>query len=222
MKNIVMSALAAGLLMASGAPVAYAQAASAPAITGIAVANLDAVIANSNAFRTAQQQRPTTYKAQLDQAEARRNALTAQLQPLVNKFNTDRQAANPNQTSLGQQAETIQRLQQSGQAELERILEPVALSEAYVQEQISDKLDQAVKTAMTKNKVSLLLNPQAIVALNNNAYNLNQAILTELNALLPSAQLVPPQGWEPREVREARAAQQQAGQQPSGTQQPGR
>ncbi|MCK9542933.1 MAG: OmpH family outer membrane protein [Novosphingobium sp.] len=222
-KTIVMSALAAGLLMVSGAPAAYAQAANAPAITGIAVANLDAVIANSNAFRTAQQQRPTTYKAQIDQAEARRKALTTQLQPLVNKFNTDRQAANPNQASLGQQAESIQRLQQSGQAELERILEPVALSEAYVQEQISDKLDQAVKTAMTKNKVSLLLNPQAIVALNNNAYNLNQAILNELNTLLPSAQLVPPQGWEPREVREAREAQQQqAGQQPSSTQQQGR
>jgi len=215
MKNATFAALAAGLVGAAlplAAPVAVAQTASAPAVAGIAVANLDAVVANSSAFRTAQQQRPTTYKAQLDQAEARRKALTGQLQPLVNKFNTDRQAANANQGSLAQQAESIQRLQQSGQAELEQILQPVALSEAYVQEQIGDKLDQAVKTAMTKGKVSLLLNPQAVVALNNNAYNLNQAIVNELNTLLPSAQLVPPQGWEPREMREARA-QQQAGQQ---------
>ncbi|MBM3596227.1 MAG: OmpH family outer membrane protein, partial [Alphaproteobacteria bacterium] len=34
--------------------------------------------------------------------------------------------------------------------------------------------------------------------------------------LLPAAQLVPPQGWEPREIREARAQQvAAAGQQPA-------
>jgi len=214
MKQIASSLLAAGLLLGAGSQPALAQAA-APPVAGIAVANLDAVIANSNAFKTAQQQRPVTYKAQYDQAEARRTAISAQLQPMINKFNTDRQAANPNQASLGQQAQAIQKLQESGQAELQRILEPVALSEAYVQEQITDKLDQAVKNAMSKQKVSLVLGPQAVVALNNNAYNLNQAILNELNTLIPAAQLVPPQGWEPREVREAKAAQ--AAQQSSAT-----
>jgi hypothetical protein len=46
-----------------------------------------------------------------------------------------------------------------------------------------------------------------------NAYNLNQAILDELNVAIPTAQLVPPAGWEPREVREQKAAQaaQQSG-----------
>jgi hypothetical protein len=55
-----------------------------------------------------------------------------------------------------------------------------------------------------------------VLAVNNNAYNLNQDILNELNTLLPSAQLVPPTGWEPRELREARAQQAAAaGQQPA-------
>jgi hypothetical protein len=46
------------------------------------------------------------------------------------------------------------------------------------------------------------------------AYNLNQDILTELNALIPSAQLVPPAGWLPR-AREQQAQQQaQAAAQP--------
>jgi Skp family chaperone for outer membrane proteins len=208
---VAKTALASALLVAAGSQTVFAQAAapaaSGPLVPGIAVANLDAVIGNSNAFKTAQQQRPTTYKAQYDQAEARRKALAAQIQPMVTKFTTDRQAATPNQASLQQQAQAIQNLQQSGQAELERILQPVALSEAYVTEQISDKLDQAVKNAMAKGKISLLLNPQAIVALNNNAYNLNQQILNELNTLIPSAQLVPPAGWEPREMREAREQQ---------------
>jgi hypothetical protein len=50
-----------------------------------------------------------------------------------------------------------------------------------------------------------------------NAYDLTDEIVAELNALLPTAQLVPPQGWEPREIREARAQQaaQQAGNRPA-------
>lgn len=232
MKILAQSLICAGLLTAAGVQPALAQSASAnsataPAVAGIAVANLDAVIANSNAFRTAQQQRPVTYKAQIDAAEARRKVLAGQLQPMADKFTRESQAPNANQASLAQQAQAIQKLQESGQTELQNLLQPVAMSEAYVQEQINDKLDQAVKNAMVKQKVSLLLNPQAIVALANNAYNLNQAILNELNTLLPSAQLVPPQGWEPREVREQRAAQaaQQAGQQAApttGTQPQGR
>ncbi|MEZ5744841.1 MAG: OmpH family outer membrane protein [Sphingomonadaceae bacterium] len=205
-KTAVKSAIVASLMLGTAvAQPAIAQ--SGTVVQGLAVAQLDAVIANSSAFQTAETQRRTTYKPQLDQAEQRRNQLQAQLQPMVDKFQADSQAAKPNQQALQQQAATIQQLEQSGQQELQRILAPVALSRAYVQEQIDDKLDQAVKNAMNKKKVSLLLNPQAILAVNAQAYNLNQDILNELNTLLPSAQLVPPQGWEPRQIREARAAQ---------------
>ncbi|MEW9856915.1 OmpH family outer membrane protein [Novosphingobium sp. M1R2S20] len=206
MKIILKSALAASLLLGVAQP-ALAQN-SGTVVQGLAIANLDAVIANSNAYKTAETQRQTTYKAQFDQARTRGDALNAQLKPLADKFNADRQAAKPNQASLEQQAATIQQLQERGQQELQQILAPVALSRAYVQEQIDDKLDQAVKNAMAKKKVSLLLSPQSVLAVNDNAYNLNQEILTELNTLLPSAQLTPPQGWEPRQMREARAQQQ--------------
>ncbi|MCC6826632.1 MAG: OmpH family outer membrane protein [Novosphingobium sp.] len=211
MKNLFKSAMLAGLLLAAGSQTALAQATAAapvgPVVPGLAVANLDAVVANSNAYRTAQQQRPVTYKAQLDQAEARRKAIAGQLQPLIDKFTRDRAAPNANQAALQQQAQSIQQIQSAGEQELQRLVQPVALSEAYVEEQITDKIDAAVKAAMAKNKISLLLAPQAVAALNNNAYNLNQAILTELNTLIPAAQLVPPAGWEPREQREQRAAQ---------------
>jgi Skp family chaperone for outer membrane proteins len=223
----VKSAIVAGLMLGSTvvAQPALAQSSGGTLVPGLAVANVDAIIANSSAFRTAEQQRQTTYKAQIDQAEARRQQLEAQLKPLVDKFNADSRAANPNQQSLQQQAQQIQRLQQTGQNELNQILQPVAMSQAYVQEQIEEKLEQAIKNAMTKKKVTLVLNPESLVAVTDNAYNLNQDILNELNALVPSAQIVPPEGWEPRQIREARAAQggQQAaapaapaGQQPTG------
>lgn len=188
---------------------APAAGASGTVVPGIAVANLDAVVGNSNAYTTAEQQRQTTYKAQYDQAKARNDALTAQIKPMVDKFNADRQAAKPNEASLQQQAAAIQQLQESGKAELQRILQPVGLSQAYVQEQIEDKLNDALKAAMAKKNISMVLSPDAVIAFNGAAYNLNQDILNELNTALPSAQLVPPAGWEPRQMREARAQQQQ-------------
>ncbi len=224
MNTLLKSAVLAGLLL-GGAPMAYAQkkpaaSASGQVAPGIAVANVDAVVGNSNAFKVAQQQRPVTYKATIDAAEARRAQISTQLQPLVDKFNRDRAAPAGNtpagQASLQQQAQSIQNIQQNGQAELQRMLEPVALSEAYVQEQIGDKLNAAIQAAMAKKGVTLVITPQSVLAAAN-SYNLNQAILDELNVAIPSAQLVPPAGWEPREVRDAKAAQaaQAGGQRPA-------
>ena len=210
MKTLIKSAFVAATLatIAIAAP-AIAQSGNTPPLAvapGLGVANLDAVVANSNAYKTAQTQRLTTYKAQFDAAEVRRKAIAAQLQPMADKFNKDRQASNADQNALRQQAAVIQQLQQSGQQELQGILQPVALSEGYVQEQINDKLVTAVQNAMAKRKISILVNPSAIISANN-AYNLNQSVLDELNVLLPSASIVPPAGWEPREVRDQRAAE---------------
>lgn len=219
MKTLIKAATAAAALTTVIQPALAQTPAAAPAaapastgitVPGLGIANIDLIVANSNAFKTAQTQRPVTYKATYDAAEARRKQIADQITPMITKFNADRAAPNANQQALAQQAQAIQALEANGTQELQRLLQPVSYSEAYVQEQISEKLNAAINTAMTKQRVTLLLNPSAVVA-TTNAYNLNQAILTELNTLLPSAQLVPPAGWEPREVREAKA--QQAAQQ---------
>jgi Skp family chaperone for outer membrane proteins len=208
------AALLGGIMAATMAQPSFAQAAaaasSAPVVPGLAVADFEAVVANSTANRTAATQRQTTYKAQIDAYEARRRALAAQLQPMATKLENDAKAAKPDQNSLQQQANTLRQLQEAGQQELNTMAQPIAYSQAYVAEQIEAKLDEAVKAAMAKQRVSLVLTPQAVMAANNNAYNLNPAILTELNRLIPTAQVVPPTGWEPRQIREAKAQQAQA------------
>ena len=197
---------------------AAAVAPTSNAIQGIAVANLQAVIASADAYRVAQQQRPVTYKPQFDQAQARGNALEGQIKPMIDRFNTARQGTMTPalQAQLQGQARAIQELQEKGKQEIQQILLPAALSEAFVNEQIEEKLNQAVQKAMEKNRVTLLLQPGAVVA-RANSYDLTAAIVAEINAALPTAQLVPPQGWEPREMREARAQQagQQAGNRPA-------
>lgn len=194
-----------------------AAAGAGPLVQGIGIANLDAALVNSDAFRVAASQRPTTYKAQYDNATARGKALESQLNAMITKFNTDRAAPKANPAALQQQARTIQETEANGKQEIQKILMPIALSEAYVTEQVEEKMNDAVQRAMAKKRVNLLLQPGAVVA-RSNGYDITADIVTELNALIPSAQLVPPAGWEPREVREARAAQaaqQQAAQRPA-------
>ncbi len=210
MKMLFKPALAAGIAIAAlSAPAALAPAA-AQTVQGIGVVNAPLVIANSAAYKTAAQQRPVTYKAQIDQANARRTAIAGQLQPMYTKLQADSQAANANQAALQQQANAIQQIEQNGQRELQQILAPVQLSQAYVEEQITDKLSDAIQAAAKKKNVTLILSPEAVIFADNAAYNMNQAVLDELNALIPSAQLVPPQGWLPREVREQQEQQQAA------------
>lgn len=204
------AALALGIAPVS--MVALSAPAAAQIVPGIGIANPDAIVAASSAFQNAETQRQTTYKAQIDQAEARRAAIAAQLEPLYTKLEADSQAASPNRQALQQQAAQIQQIEQSGQAEINRLLQPVALSRAYVVEQISDQLTAAMDAAKARRKITLVLSPNGVISADQ-AYNLNQDVVNELNRLIPNAQLVPPQGWMPRAQREA-AAQQQA-QQPA-------
>ena len=205
--------LAAVALALAGSSVLAAPA-SAQMVKGIAVANPTAIVALSNAYKVAEQQRTVTYKAQIDQANNRKAQIEAQLRPMASKLQTDARAASPNQAALQQAYNQIQQIEQAGQQEINSLLQPLALSRAYVVEQIGDKLEAATKQAMAKQRVDLLLDSGSVINAPE-SYNLNQAILNELNAILPSAQLVPPAGWLPRAQREAQA--QQAAQPPAAT-----
>jgi len=214
------SALLAGLAVLAVSPTAaVAQATSGTVTPGIAIANPSAVVAASSAYQTAQTQRPTTYKPQIDQANARKAQIEAQLKPLVDKLQADSKAANPNRAALQQQYEQIQQIEQAGQQQIQQILEPLNLSQQYVLEQIGDKLDAATQAAMDKKKITLVLDSQSVIKAGQ-VYNLNQDILAELNKVIPSAQLVPPAGWLPRAQREQQAQAQAQAAQPATAAQP--
>jgi Skp family chaperone for outer membrane proteins len=211
-------AVVAAAIALGAAPHAMAQAAAAPAAStpggivapGIAYANAQAVVGASAAYKTAMVQLPVTYKAQIDAVNTRRNQITAQLKPLYDKFEADQKAAKPDQAALRTQAAQIQQIEQSAEREIQQMAEPLNVAQQYIIEQISDKLTAATQAAMTKRKITLVLDSQSVLKADA-VYNLNQDILNELNPLVPSVQLVPPAGWLPRAQREA-AAQQAAAQ----------
>ena len=116
MKTILKSVAAAGLLLGTASLPAFVAPAMAagPIVPGLGVANLEAVRVNSNAFKSAAQQRQTTYKAQIDQANSRAQQIQAQLKPLADKFEADRRGGKTSEAALQQQVASIQQLQQSG------------------------------------------------------------------------------------------------------------
>ena len=203
---LLLAAIPASAAAPAAAPaVAPAPAfQSAPTVPGLAVADLNAVLTQSKAWRAAREERARTYKATIDAAEARRKQLSADLQVLVDKFNKDRAAPKPDQAMLQRAAQAIQQFQQSGNTEIQTLLRPVALSETYAAEQINASLMRAVEAAMARQNISFLGEMRSLI-LGKAGYNLNPAIIAELDAILPAVQVVPPADWQPRAAQQAKS-----------------
>jgi Skp family chaperone for outer membrane proteins len=183
---------AASLVAVSALP----SVASAQAAGSVAVANLDQAVERSNAYVLAVNQIKTTYKPQIDAFDARSKVLNAEIQPLATAFDAARRAPNPNQAALQTQLTQLQTKQQSSQAELQKLYLPIGRAQAYAEEQIVTKLDTALKAAMNKKKVALVLAPQATVSYQPSV-DLTNDIIAELNTAVTQVGIVPPQGWQP-------------------------
>jgi Skp family chaperone for outer membrane proteins len=199
-KSLMLAAVAATPIVAATAVPASAQ------VAGVAVADPEAAIQNSNAWKTAISQIQTTHKAALDQANARAQAVQAELNPLVQQFQTASQQPNANQQQLQTQAAAIQQKEQAAQAEIARLTQPAQLARAYAFEQINRQLGPASQAVITSRKLQLLLRPEALLYAGQ-ATDVTAAITTELNRLVPSVTTTPPAGWQP--------GQQQAGAAPA-------
>jgi Skp family chaperone for outer membrane proteins len=203
MKMLLKAALLATAPIALAAPTIV----SAQATTNVGVANLDEAVQKSNAYVAAIAQIKTAMKPQIDQFEARSKVLNTEIQPLVTAFQTAQRAPNANQQALQTQAQQIQAKQQAAQQELQRLYLPVGRAQAYVEEQIVSKLEPALKTAMTKNRVGLVVRPEATISYQP-ATDITAAITAELNTAVPSVTITPPAGWQPAGQQQGAAAAQ--------------
>ena len=178
---------------------------SAPAIAqakSVALADVRVAASRSNAFTVASQQIQTTYKAQIDQQETRGQTLQAELNVLVAKYNEEAKKTPQNQAALQAAAKAVQDKRQSASAELNKIGEPVDLAIAYVEDQISVRMNEAIRAAMTAKKVDLLLQPDAVLA-RDPSTDITDAVVTELNRILPNVSITPPAGYKPSRPRRA-------------------
>ena len=211
-KLLTATARAAATLSVS--PMLAAPAA-AQSKAGIAVADVRVAAAKSNAFTTAMQQIEVTYKAQIDARDARAQTLQAELNLLVAKYNEEARKPTPNQAAVQAAAKAVQDKRTAANAEVGQLGQQVDLAVAYVEDQISVRMNDAIRAAMKRLKVDLLLNPEGVLARETNV-DITDAVVADLNAILPNVGIVPPAGYQPGQlvqqknqelVNAARAAQ---------------
>ncbi|MDX3900864.1 MAG: OmpH family outer membrane protein [Sphingobium sp.] len=194
--KMIIKALALGLAPMTAIVLAAAPAA-AQSKTGIAVADLQRAVGTSAAYTTARAQMQTTYKPQIDAFNARKTTIDADLKTKGDAIQAALRAAGNKPTpAIETQYQQFQQSQQTAQAELQRLGQPIGLANAYVEEQITAKLSDALKAAMAKAKVDLVLSPEATVSYQPTV-DITQSVVTELNALVPSVGITPPAGWQP-------------------------
>ena len=201
-KILVASALAMATLSVS--PIL-----SAPAIAqakGVGVADVRVAAARSNAFTVASGQIETTYKAQIDQQQSRGQTLQAEVNVLIAKYNEEIKKTPRNETAVAAAGKAVQDKQRAAQAELGQIGAPVDLAIAYVEDQISIRMNEAIKAAMTAKKVDLLVNPEAVIARENNV-DITDAVLPELNRILPTVSTAVPAGYQAGQLVQQRNQQ---------------
>lgn len=182
---------------------------SAPAFAqtklGTGVADLEIAAIQSNAYKAAMGQIGVTYKAQIDQADARGETLEAELNVLRAKANEEGRKTPKNQAAIDAAVKAYQDKSKAAQVEVNQLSQPFELARAYVLDQINLHLNDAVKGAMAKRKVDLLLNynPQIVVIAEPNV-DITDSIVAELNTLLPSVQIVPPAGYQAGQLTQQR------------------
>lgn len=191
------------------APVAGIAMMSAPAAAqsklGIGVADLEAAVAKSTAFTNAMTAMQTTYKAQIDAFNARKTTLDTELQTKATEIQNLQKQPGANAATVQPKIDAFQKRRGEIQQELNNLGRPIALAQAYVEEQVTAKLNDALKSAMTKRKVDLVLVPGATVSYQPTV-DITDAVTAEINTLVPSAQIVPPAGWQPGQQKQPAAA----------------
>lgn len=164
-------------------------------IQGVAVADYDRSVQQTNAFITASQQLKTSFQSQLTSIEARGKVLDTELKTLVDRYQAAR-TANPANPTLKAQEQAIVQKQQAGREEIANMAAPYNRAREYVLEQFSGKLKTAVESAMAKRRVGIIVNPESVIGLSP-SNDLTADITAELNVLVPTASTAVPANWQP-------------------------
>ncbi|WP_336959505.1 OmpH family outer membrane protein [Sphingobium aquiterrae] len=198
---------AAALALAPMTAIALAAApAAAQSKLGIAVVNLDRAVAETTAYSTARSQMNTTYKGTIDSFNARKTALDTELKTKSDALQAALKAAGGKPTpALETQYQQLQQRSQQAQQELQQLGQPLGLANAYVEQQITAKLNDALKAAMGKAKVDLVVSPEAAISYAPSV-DITTMVTAELNTLVPSVGIVPPAGWQPGGQQQGGAA----------------
>ena len=184
------------------APALLAAGAAQAQTGGIAIADPETVILSAKALDAANQQIGTTYKAALDQAAARQQALQTELATLGAPLDTNKdKRLSEDEIAAAQRANSpilakLEAAQKAAQAEAARLSAPATRAQAYAIEQISQRYAAAVKTVVDAKKITLLLSANT-VQYSTPAVDVTDDIKSAIDAAAPTVPITPPANWQP-------------------------
>lgn len=181
-KSLAAASLALGASLASPA---------AAQVTGrVATVDTSGAIIGTEALQNAYEQVNTTYKAQIDNAQAKRQELSNALQPFDTNSNGSLDDAELPAVQASPQLATIQRLE----GEINALTEQVADARIYAVEQLLAQYPAALEEVANQQQIQMVL-PVGSVQFARREADITQAITTALNTKVPSVGVVPPQGY---------------------------
>ncbi|AOL23909.1 chaperone for outer membrane proteins, Skp family [Erythrobacter litoralis] len=188
MKPIVTFLASAGLAFgALAATPAFAQ------VEGkIATADRTRSLIGTTALQNAFQQIETTYSAQIEQLRTKQQQRQALLKQFDTNGDNEIDDAEYQAVESSPQFGTLQTLDQ----ELTQLSNQIELARVFVVEQIAQQYAPALREVVEQQQIQLVLNPGALAVPSQEA-DITQAIVTSLNAKVPSVGVVPPQGYQP-------------------------
>lgn len=216
----LLAATAAVGSLALAAP-AFAQASK------VATINAADAIFNARSVQTAMQQIETKYAAQVQTAQTRQTALQAQIKPLLDALDTNKdgqvdqaelqaavQARKP-------QVEQIRAAETAASNEINTALRPMNLARIYVFDQLQQRYNTALDGQVRTKQIGLIV-PTSAAIRQAPGTDLTAAVRTEIDKPLT---IDPPAGWQPNQEalglfeayaqavgeQNQRAAQQQQG-----------
>lgn len=213
----------AGLLAGSAllAPSASAQ------VSSVAVIEPAAAILNAKAIGAALQTIQTTYKTQFDQVSARSQAIVTELKTIVGPIDTNKDGQLSDaeraaaETAKNPALQRLATAQQTGQAEIDRLREPMVKAEIYAIEEVMKRYGEATQNVATNKKIQLVVSAEAVAwAQPGTSADITNDVKNEIDRLAPTVGIAPPAAWQPSqqgiqlfqqfEQARAAAAQQRA------------
>lgn len=184
------------------APALLLAGAAQAQVAGVAIADPETVILTAKALAAANASIGTTYKAQIDQANARQQTLQTELNALYAPLDLNKdKTLDDSEIAAAQAAKNpalgkIEAAQKAAQADLTRLRGPATLALAYAIEQISQKYRPAMESVVNAKKITLLLSAGS-AQYSTPAVDVTDDIKAELDRATPTVAFTPPANWQP-------------------------
>ena len=186
-----MTPISKSLVAASLALCASLASPAAAQVNGrVATVDTSGAIIGTEALQNGYESVNTTYKAQIDTAQAKRQELGDVLKPFDTNNNGSLDESELPAVQASTQLATIQRLED----EINGLSDQVTDARIFAVEQILAQYPAALEEVANQQQIQMVL-PIGSVQFARREADITQAIITSLNAKVPNVNVVPPQGY---------------------------